>query len=128
MIELVARITRAAVVGLLAVASPAPVVVPGAFEKMGKEKTLEFDAGFQRVILFPADTAVGQLLVAFRASKTRNRRKRAAVGTAHDELQVAVAYLCHGGFLLRSVYLCSASDSNVRIELSSCSLYRFGYT
>jgi hypothetical protein len=71
---------------------------------------------------------VGHLLVAFRASKARNRREGAAVGTAHDELQVAVAYLCHGGSLLRSVYLCSAEDSNARTELSGCILYRFGYT
>jgi hypothetical protein len=43
---------------------------------------------------------VGHPLVAFRAGGTRDRRKRAAVGTAHDELQVAVAYLCHGYSLL----------------------------
>jgi hypothetical protein len=47
---------------------------------------------------------VGHPLIAFRASGTRDRRKGAAVGTAHDELQVAVAYLCHGDFLL-ALYL-----------------------
>jgi hypothetical protein len=47
---------------------------------------------------------MGQLLVALRARKARNRRKRAAEGTAHDKLQVAVAYLRHGVVLLLSVY------------------------
>jgi hypothetical protein len=34
---------------------------------------------------------VGQLLVAFGAGKPSDRREGAAVGTAHDELQYAVA-------------------------------------
>ena len=54
---------------------------------------------------------MGHLLVAFRASKARNRRKGTAVGTAHDELQVAGAYLCHGVVLLISLYPISWFDS-----------------
>jgi hypothetical protein len=46
---------------------------------------------------------VGQLLVAFRACSASDCRIGAAEGTAHDKLQVAVAYLRHGGFLLVSV-------------------------
>jgi hypothetical protein len=42
---------------------------------------------------------VSHLLVPFCARKPSNRRKRAAVGTAHDKLQVAEAYLGHGRFL-----------------------------
>jgi hypothetical protein len=59
---------------------------------------------------------VGQLLVALRARSARNRRKGAAQGTAHDKLQVAVAYLCHGEFLLHSVYL--GLDARFRSELT----------
>ena len=70
---------------------------------MGKEQILVVCADFECVILFPADTTVGQLLVVFRASKTRNRREGAAVGTANDKLQDAVAYLCHGNLLLMLV-------------------------
>jgi hypothetical protein len=46
---------------------------------------------------------VGQLLVALRARSASDRRIGAAEGTAHDKLQVAVAYLRHGGVLLVSV-------------------------
>ena len=111
-----------------AVASPVVGVIPMTFKAMGNEQILVVGAGFECVILLSADTTVGHLLVDFRASKARDRRKGAAVGTAHDELQVAVAYLGHGGSLLISVYLCSAEDSNVRAQQSSCILYRFGYT
>jgi hypothetical protein len=45
---------------------------------------------------------VGQLLVASGAAKPSDRREGAAVGTAHDELQFAVAYLRHGEALLVS--------------------------
>ena len=83
-------------VALSAVASPAVVVVPGAFKAMGKEQIAKVGANFQGKVLFTAETTVGQALVVFRAGSARDRRKRAAVGTAHNELQVAVAYLCHG--------------------------------
>jgi hypothetical protein len=62
-----------------------------AFKEMGKKQILEVGAGFEGQVLFAAGTAVGQLLIAFRAGKARDRRERAAVGTAHDELQYAVA-------------------------------------
>ena len=39
---------------------------------------------------------MGQLLIIFGAGNTSNRREGAAVGTAHDELQVADAYIRHG--------------------------------
>jgi hypothetical protein len=59
------------------------------FKAMGNEQILEVGAGFECVILFAADTAVGHLLIPFCARKARNRREGAAVGTAHDELQYA---------------------------------------
>jgi len=69
---------------------------------MRKEQVFVVGAGLESMILFAADAAVGHLLVALCASKTGDRRKWATVGTAHDELQVAVAYLGHGVFLLDS--------------------------
>jgi len=95
---LVAGVVRAGVERLRAIAAPDPGIVPGALKAMGKKEVFEIGAGFQREILLAADTAVGQLLVALRVSKARDRRIGAAVGTAHDELQDAVAYLGHGGF------------------------------
>ena len=97
--------SHGAAVALRAVAAPVVSVVPVAFEAMGKNQVLEVGAGFEREILFAANAAVGELLVALRTRSAGNRRIGAAVGTAHDILQVAVAYLCHGVFLLLSVYL-----------------------
>jgi len=74
------------------------------FKAMGNEQILEVGAGFECVILFAADTAVGHLFVPFCATKTSERREGAAVGTAHDKLQVAVAYLRHGVALLALLY------------------------
>jgi hypothetical protein len=101
---LIAQITA---IVLSAVADPAIVVVPCAFKVMGKKQAFEIGASLEDKILFAADAAVGKLLVAFRACSTSNRRIGAAEGTAHDKLQVAVAYLCHGGVLLFLVYLVS---------------------
>jgi len=92
-VELMAQ--RAAI-GLLAVTSPAIDVVPAALEMMRKEQILVMAAGLQGKFLLLADTSMGHALVLFRAGSARNCRKGAAVGTAHDKLQVAVAYLGHG--------------------------------
>lgn len=91
-------------VGLRAVAAPVVGVIPVAFEAMGKKQVLEIRTRFDSEILFAAHAAVGQLLVALRARSASNRRIGAAEGTAHDKLQVAVAYLRHGVVLLLSVY------------------------
>ena len=72
---------------------------------MRKKQILKIETSLDREVLFAANAAVGQLLVALRARSASNRRIRAAEGTAHDKLQVAVAYLCHGGVLLSPVYL-----------------------
>jgi len=59
---------------------------------------------------------VGQLLVAFSASKARDRHKGAAVGTAHDELQVAVCVPTSWRSLLASFYpvpLCGFDGSSI---------------
>ena len=78
-------------IALCTVATPCVGVVPGTFEKVRKKQILVVGADFDGVILFAADTAMGELLVAFGAGKPSNRREGAAVGTAHDELQYAVA-------------------------------------
>ena len=101
----VGRIAHGAEVALRAVASPVVGVVPVAFEKMREKKAVEIEAGFERKVLFAADAAVGHLLVPFCARKARDRREGTAVGTAHDELQVAVAYLGHGAVLLSVLIL-----------------------
>jgi len=88
---------------LRTIAPPAPRVVPRAFKDMRKQQILEIETRLDNEILFAANAAVGQLLVALRARSASNRRVGAAEGTAHDKLQVAVAYLRHGGFLLVSV-------------------------
>jgi phage-related protein len=94
---------------------------------MGKKKVVEVRAGFEGEILFAADAAMGQLLVAFGAGKARDRRVRAAVGTAHDELLDAVAYLGHGVFLLLPFYLWPVERANPQSIETYCALYRFGY-
>lgn len=96
-------------IALRAVAPPAVVVIPRAFKAMWKKQIAKVGANFQGKILFPAETTLGQALVVFRAGSARNRRKGTTVGTAHDELQVAVAYLCHGvfppGFIVSGLFL-----------------------
>jgi hypothetical protein len=87
------------------VASPVVCVIPVAFKTMGNEQILVVGANFEGRVLFPANAAVGQLLVTFCASKTRDLRKRAMVGTAPNKLQVAVAYLGHGVFHFGSILL-----------------------
>ena len=83
-------------IALRAVAAPAPVVIPCALKLMRNEQTFVVGAGFQGKVLLAADTAMGHAFVVFRAGGARNRRKWAAGLAAHDKLQVAVAYLCHG--------------------------------
>lgn len=100
----VTRITHPPEVALRAVAAPAVGVVPMTFERMREQQVFVIGAGLEDEVLFAADTTMGELLVALGASKPSNRRERAAVGTAHDELQVAVAYLCHGVSSLAYVY------------------------
>ncbi len=67
---------------------------------MWQKKDLEVGAGLHGQILLTADAAVGQALIIFGAGSTGDRREGAAIRTAHDLLQDAVAYLGHGGFLL----------------------------
>src|SRR5271165_3450301 len=45
-----------------------------------------------KLVLLPANAAMGHALVILCAGKSCDRRIRASVGTAHDVLQVAVAY------------------------------------
>jgi hypothetical protein len=90
------RICRRAVIELRTITVPTPCVVPGALEPMREKKLLEIGANSQRIVLFAADSTIGSAFVLFGAGNARNRRIRAAIGTAHDFLQVAVAYLCHG--------------------------------
>ena len=115
-VELMAQ--RAAI-GLLAVTSPAIDVVPAALEMMRKEQILVMAAGLQGKFLLLADTSMGHALVLFRAGSARNCRKGAAVGTAHDKLQVALAHLCHGDSLLKMFYWTYGS-SRFRREISFC--------
>jgi hypothetical protein len=76
-------IAYGAKVGLSAITPPDVGVVLRAFEEMRENETVVIGAGLHHQILFAADTTVGQLLVTFRARNTSDRRKRAAVGTAH---------------------------------------------
>jgi len=117
------RVAKVAEEALRAIATPVVGVVPVAFEEVGKKQVVVIGAGFDGQVLFAANSAVGQLLVAFRACKARDRRVGTAVGTAHDELQVAVAYLCHGGFLLDSVYLDSLRAHQCKGDSIPVALY-----
>src|SRR5271157_1040787 len=80
-------------------------VVPGAFQTMRKKKVLVIDESLQCQVLLPANAAMGDALVILCAGKSSDRRIRASVGTAHDVLQVAVAYhvMASSLFLAQSV-------------------------
>src|ERR1700760_1372801 len=86
-------------IALSTVAAPAIIVIPRTLKLMRKQEFLIIRAGFDCEISLPTGASVGPLLVFFGAGNTINRRKGSAVGTAHDVLQVAVAYLRHGAFL-----------------------------
>ena len=85
------RIAHPPEVALSPVASPVVGIVPVALKRMGRKKGFVIGAGFQSEILLAANAAVGHLFIPFCAGKTCNRREGSAVGTAHDELQYAVA-------------------------------------
>jgi hypothetical protein len=93
----VGRIAHPPEEALCAVATPIVGVVPVAFEAMREQQIFEIGAGSESVILFAADAAMGHLLIPFCTGKARDRRVRAAVRTAHDEVLDAVACLGHGG-------------------------------
>lgn len=83
---------------LSTIAAPAIGVVPRAFETMRQDQGFVVGAALQNAILLMADTSIGQALIALCAGSARDRRIGTAPGTAHDKLQVAVAYLGHGWF------------------------------
>jgi hypothetical protein len=62
-----------------------------AFEAVRNEGSIVVEANFDGEVLSAADAAAGELLIAFPGGTARDCREGAAVGTAHDELQVAVA-------------------------------------
>ena len=72
-------------------------VISRALETMRDQLGFVAGADFNGQVLLPADMSNSHARVSVRAGGAGNRRKWTARGTAHDELQVAVAYLRYGG-------------------------------
>jgi hypothetical protein len=71
-----------------------------AFELVRDQGCFVVGAGLDGEVLFAADAAVGELLIALAAGAGREHREGTAVGTADGELLYAVAESGYGGFLL----------------------------